>query len=513
MVLTKSELDLLENMYEGDRSRDASSKIRGFLFQDYVTINYILQDRVRYVCSEYIEDIDVFFSDGTIEIIQVKYHPKTAPNMKEILTDLYYHYLRLQILQSSLKPVPKLYIHTESQVTKPTTEQMETYIREKYQWQKAFPNKDSSDTGKWLKENVYIEKKKEDQKKKFFAEKASTESLRTFLEKFEILQESNIDSFQQQITEKLAQTYPNHNNGNDETWKLILFGLAISYVQQPYLQDSPTFSQRLIYKDRFNQHIKETIQTKQEQIISSYVVAIVCDEYENIIKNNPNLSEQQRNTLNQICQNTIQWIKNICDSVQGQYKLVNTFSTESADKIVDYKTQPIETRLIRIAECKAGITSFLDYLWKILLNIYHENIRNSEDNISEQSKLFDLFEYMNTEIEDYLCFKFPGDITKFSVILPPADSKYKVIKRNIVDRMVQMPKKPRKWYFPNTKSMMYGKKYYSYSTANINEQTTVVDLGDDSFYIECMKCIKIDADEWHNEELCKDCIFSEKCVN
>ena len=37
-VLTNTELDILSVMYEGDKTRDATDKIRGFLFQDYVTI-------------------------------------------------------------------------------------------------------------------------------------------------------------------------------------------------------------------------------------------------------------------------------------------------------------------------------------------------------------------------------------------------------------------------------------------------------------------------------------------
>ena len=93
----------LSIMYEGDKARDATDKIRGFLFQDFVTIMCLLQKNVKYVCSEYIEDVDVFFEDNTFEFIQVKYYPKTRPNMKEILTDLYYQYLRLEMLQSTLR--------------------------------------------------------------------------------------------------------------------------------------------------------------------------------------------------------------------------------------------------------------------------------------------------------------------------------------------------------------------------------------------------------------------------
>ena len=89
--------------------------------------------------------------------------------------------------------------------------------------------------------------------------------------------------------------------------------------------------------------------------------------------------------------------------------------------------------------------------------------------------------------------------------------KFNSVKRKIVERMVKSSPKPGKWFFENTK-LTKGKNYYNYSTANVNENPTVADLGEDSFYIECMDCIGIDETEWSIKENCSDCIFSEKCV-
>lgn len=114
--LSEVEVDKITIMYEGDKNRDASSKIRGFLFQDYVTIMCLLQDKVEYVCSEYLEDVDVFYEDGRFDFIQVKYYPNTSLDKRKISTDLYYQYLRLQMLQSTLKAKPCLFIHRESVV-------------------------------------------------------------------------------------------------------------------------------------------------------------------------------------------------------------------------------------------------------------------------------------------------------------------------------------------------------------------------------------------------------------
>lgn len=128
-ALTSDEIKKLEIMYAGDKARDATSKIRGFLYQDYVTIRCLLQDNVEYVCSEYLEDIDVFYDDGKFEYIQVKYYLASEPKLDEISTDLYYQYQRLMLLQSKLKVVPQLYIHRERKTRKLTKKRLENYVR------------------------------------------------------------------------------------------------------------------------------------------------------------------------------------------------------------------------------------------------------------------------------------------------------------------------------------------------------------------------------------------------
>ena len=53
-LYTKLKFNKLSVMYDGDKDRDATSKIRGFLFHDYITIMCLIQKQVKYVCSEYI---------------------------------------------------------------------------------------------------------------------------------------------------------------------------------------------------------------------------------------------------------------------------------------------------------------------------------------------------------------------------------------------------------------------------------------------------------------------------
>ena len=188
-----TEADKLSVMYEGDRNRDAADKIRGFLFQDYVTIMCLLQNQVKYVCSEYLEDVDVFFEDGTFEFIQVKYYPKTDPNVKKVSTDLYYQYLRLQMLQSTLKAKPSLYIHRNSKVEKPTLDKMKEYIGHENELPKSVTYPNTADSVAWLRANVYSTNKKEEQKKSLFATMASEDSLKKFIARFNVAHQQDIN--------------------------------------------------------------------------------------------------------------------------------------------------------------------------------------------------------------------------------------------------------------------------------------------------------------------------------
>lgn len=511
-VFTKTELDKLLVMYDGDKDRDATSKIRGFLFQDYVTIMCLLNNQVEYVCSEYLEDVDVFFENGTFEFIQVKYYPNTYPSMKEISTDLYYQYLRLQMLHSTLTAIPSLYIHRKPEVEKPTLDEMKTYIGLGDELPKSVTYPDTVDSEIWLRKNVYITNKKAVQKKNLFAKMASEESLKEFVAKYDIFHKSDINHYKEELMERLAKAYPNPDKyGNEERWQLILLGFAISYMQRRYMLVNPSFAQLKVDKKEFDQYMTESAKTRTEQTIASYLVSIVCEEYGEIINNN-DLSDLQTHMLNLIYQNTIRWINEIGKTVDGQYQLLNTFSIDEVSKIAGYRGLSVDDRLFNMAECKMTFLFFLAYLWKIMLNICQEKV-NDETKISEHSELFDPVHYIVPTVTSYVCLNFPEDkYVDHSVILPSAGGKFKEVKRKIIERMVNMSPKPGKWFFENSK-LKKGKNFYNYSTANVNENPTVADLGEDSFYIECMDCIRIDEGEWNVQETCSDCIFSEKCVN
>lgn len=498
-------------MYDGDMYRDASNTIRGFLFQDFVTIMCLLQDNVECVCSEFLEDVDVFYEDGTFEFIQVKYYPKTSPDMKEISTDLYYQFLRLQMLHSTLKAKPRLIIHRATQIKKTTLDDLKKYIglgaalpmETEYLCEKSSEN--------YLKNSVYTLKAKEKQKEKIFSDMASEKSMREFINQFDISHRLNISKYKFEVMDKLFQVYScPDKNGNENHWKLILFGLAVTYIQRRYMLKFSHFEQMRVEKKDFDHYMKESIQTKTEQIIVNYLVGVTCEEYGDIVNNNE-LSELQKHMLNQIYQNTVQWINEIANTLDGQFQLMNTFSMDDVSEVSRYREKSLDARIIKFAECKQGYIVFLDYMWKIILNLCQEKVKD-EKQFSINLNLFQPNYYMNPLVKEYVCFNFPDDRNVgHCIILPGVGGKFSGAIRKIIGRMIKLSSKPEKWFFENSK-INCGRNYYDYSTANIIENPTVIDLGEASFYIECMDCIGIGDSEWNKIEECSNCIFSLKCV-
>lgn len=213
-VLTRTELEKLSVMYEGDKNRDATSKIRGFLFQDYVAIMSLLKNQVKYICLEYLEDVDVFFEDDTFEIIQVKYYPKTSPKMKEISTDLYYQYLRLQMLQSTLIAVPRLYIHTNSEIKELTLDKMKKNIELENTLPESVIYPNAEDSVIWLKTNIYSINIKEEQKKRLFKKMASESSLKEFVANFDVIPQQDIKQYKKDLMEALSKAYPSFDKSS-----------------------------------------------------------------------------------------------------------------------------------------------------------------------------------------------------------------------------------------------------------------------------------------------------------
>lgn len=499
--VTDEEKEILENMFSGDKNRDASSKIRGFLFQDLVTIEYLLEDEVEYVCSEYLEDIDVFYKDGTFKYIQVKYYPCKSPTMEDIMSDLYYQYLRLLLLKSNLTSEPLLVIHRPQKVIALDFDKMKLAVNSVA----TEGPRVSSELRNWLKNNIYI-LKKEQQKKVLFSKHAYDLSIKEFLRIFQIIKKSSIDDFQCELEQKLIQTFPETGLYNNvENRKSILLGLAISYVQRRYKVNNPNFDNIRIDKEEFCEEIKKTVQKCSDEHIVAYLKSIAVQVFGEIIRYNDNLSEVKIKILNGIYINTLDWLAEIGGDVKGQVRLVNTLSDNSVSEIQEFSKYETKDRLLKIAECKIAFKQFLKYLWKIIFDICQDK---SDFDTDTDENAMNPNTYIVSKETKYVCFRFPKDCVETSVILVAEQEAITRSRKNRCSRMIEG--KPKKWFMKGNRA---GKYDYNYNTADIRQGDLVTELEDDSFIIECMNCVKVDDNEWSINDNCEQCIFAQTCYN
>lgn len=498
--ITEAEKHILETMYDGDKDRDASAKIRGFLFQDLAAIEFLLEDDVQYVCIEFLEDIDVIYKDGTLKIIQVKYYPQTNLDKKEIMTDLYYQYLRLVLLKGKWNIKPQLLIHREKNISVTDETKMKEYVG-------AFSSEKYAlieDIETQLKKQIHPLNKKQ-QKAESFKRWANEKTITEFLKAFEIIKKGDIQSFQSEIENKMEKKFSGTALfSNQKDRKKILMGLAVLFVQQRYALNTLKFDEIRISKDEFETHIQKCLTQYADEHIVAYISAIAAERYEEIIFENENMTEKQVQMLSEIYRNTIQWIANSCDTVEGQFRVVNTLSNETKEKLEDFCSLGTLERLLEISGCKESIRNFFDYLWKIIFDICS---KEKNFDIQKNKKLLHPEYYMDMENMRYICLRFPGDYAETSVILPPEAGDFKVKKKKICKRITE--EKPRKWLMKYGKA---GKYEYNYNVANMQENDVVTNMNDDWFVVECMQCVKKDGGEWTEIDDCEKCIFAEGCI-
>ena len=214
----------------------------------------------------------------------------------------------------------------------------------------------------WLECNVHILKKKEEQKTKLFEKKASNISIGSFIDKFSIRNELEINEYREELMNQLVEKI----NRTDEDNKEILLGLAITYIQKRYMSNDTNLEQfKLeqfkIGKSDFMEHIKKAVKSYTDELIVSYLVGKASETYEDIIIHNE-LDELQINMMDLIYQKTVKWITTVADKSDGQYKLLYTFSRDEYRDISNYKSLQLDKRAKKIFECKDTYILFLKYM-------------------------------------------------------------------------------------------------------------------------------------------------------
>ena len=505
---------IIKEMYRGEENRDASSKIRGFLFQDLVAISKLLDDTTEYVIPEYVEDVFVYTQDKTAYVIQAKYYPKAdiKEKHKEIIRDLYYQYLRLEVKKYPMKVIPVLTVHSSKNITKPALSilQGEEYIPVDREEKPA----DIENLESWLKDNVYSTKKA-DSETKLFEKFAYNDSMRKFLKAYDIdLICQNIEQYRKDISDQLSTIQLDGCVIEENKRKPILLGLAIEYIQKRYdesMEGEENFEQRKCWRTDFIEYLKEIMSTETEGLIGAYLRSVVIRCWERIQYENDSLDEKQSDMLECIRDNTAQWIFNLGSSKQGQMQLLNTVSCQLQNELDNFQSKSIQERYDIMHEHYNGIYVFLKYLWKIMIDINYNMTDEEIEDKDEQRKVLMPQTYINDCEKNYISLKFPGDNVEDGVIL---GNVYDSPKANVTAIFGRMKKfQPKKWYMQGS---YRGKYSYKMDISEIHKSYKngyeVSSIDPDKFEIECMECIDVDMDGWNNKEECGECIFNNNCI-
>jgi len=480
-------------MHIGESKRDAAPGVRGFLFQDLLAVEELIKEETEFICSEYIEDVCAVTSNG-VRIIQSKYTPKSGLNIKEIIRELYYQYIKLRRYGYLGDIIPVLGFHADAAI-RPDEEAAKKYLNLPA-GQKQFQGTAAEIKAKAIEcIQASTKNKREDS---LFVSFYEQEELREFLGVYQMEEvRENIGSFRRVLGVKLDALFNTDccpvENADDR--QVLLIALATKLVQDRYNEpDQPTDNQELL-KHRKVQR-KDFLAVLEQALASeppfSIVIRSFVDEaYCELV--DEQLSPDNHIRLNRLYASSNEWVKNNLDNRSGVGQLLNTVSTDL--DVPSDSDGPLALRKA-LYICKERIMTFYRHVWKIKLDLIQDTFE----------------ECLLPEIREYISFSFQSqkDWSKRSIIMGSIGDCPKRKLQYVQKRVRAWNERPQKWYLRS--ASIRGVGDYSIDVAHIApEKLDVTSISPDQFTVECMECIAIDEGEWATNANCVDNIFSEKC--
>lgn len=532
----------------GERNRDATGGIRGFEYQNLIAIEELVKNDTNYVCCEYLEDVTTVKTDETCRIIQAKYYTTnfTKEMSKEVYLEVYSEYLKLKTTafyqEKQIEPVlnvfvpEKFWIEDSNYELCPPVFYLDEAEGKSLVDAKAKNGKILND----LSELDLDKYGKDEGQEAVFATYSTEQHLKDYHSVYSIdCRKEELAEYRESLSELLANaledTYGEVLNGVGDCDKgRILLGLAYQrilesfdrfiilkkdgkeYKTSKYPSSEQLLEGRKITRGDFLKYLYEKVNVSDEMLVSRTVIAMVESVFLEILDYNEDMLDTNQFLLEQIKINTIHWLREMLATVDGQIRFYNTVTLENKDKVENYNNKSIEARRDTFLKSYNHVASFMKYFWKIMYNLC---LKKDDFDIDQDEDWLDPKHYVVEEEQRYICLRFEGDFSKKTVILPKYDNDER--KKQIINHYGRMHElRPKKWCWPNyhnagkTDSGNRAMFDYQYSVAEIKKEKELISRiadDEDTFYIECMKCIGIDIDEWNDAEDCKSCIFSEKC--
>lgn len=489
--------------------RDATALLRGYKYQELIAIEKLIDPNTLSVFCEFIEDVFTLDSKNGCIITQAKYYASGFPNnkFKEATIDLYVNYLKLKYYGdydenhrlSNIIPELNVYPGPNKKISKPSIDVIEKWVSE------YLTNYGGSEEGD----------SKYHRGAKIIEAYGTDDSLLDFTNCLEVYSsEKDLSEFREDVGNQLMLLIQGKDDDiRGQEIRTILLGTAYLYVIEKYeldksntglSQDDEIIKQKEINKDEFVQHLQRML-LNEDDSLDSIVKSIVMDEYLRVLTGNPDIPEEEKEILFRVALKTKDWLSEMCQSTEGQERLMNTISYESKRTIDDWATKDNRSRREYLWKAYEGLVDFLYYLWKILMDII---VKKTEDE-SINDLDYDPRSYVSSANNEYICMNFPEDFVDRCIILPAAARNREKFKRDIIIKRM-MNFRPKRWLMCGNKR---GEFYYDFSINDIKEKNLNIScINDDlNFYIECMECIKVDMGEWHIVEKCEECIFAKGC--
>lgn len=482
-----------EKLRIGEERRDASTKIRGFLYQDLLTLKVLTEspDESK-VFSEWVEDIYTE-TDTDISIIQAKYYPSSTLKFSEIHEDMYYQYLKVMLYGIEKTVSYTCYYYGDTVFDKDAC--MNAFSYEYID--KVLLDEEIVSLVDELRKCSNMKERK----KLLFSNMNRQQNMDGF--NLQIVKTGSIDELYKNIKEAIFHEYPNVGllSRIDSTQaKEILISIFISLIQSKYYLGTEIAADRFIDKRLMASHLKELLETEDENAYKVLIIATIDNVIDRICLDVLEETEDNQGVLTEyerLSTSTKKFFKTFFNTRENRYKFVNTISMESYEvlNLERYNGLTFNEEYLLFVENKLKISSYIRTLWKIIFSL--------------ESKL-EIGDVLRVN-DDYVGFVHDNESANSVLLSSELSSDATREYKKLLKRTKKYTIRPPKWYLRNC---LKGLHNYEYDISDIDrDQLDISKIDNENrFLVECMKCIKCDYKKMETKDDLQDSIFSNKCV-